>query len=39
MKKIIHFLICTITFAQNSEKPNILFIMSDDHTSQAMGVV
>jgi hypothetical protein len=22
----------------NSQKPNILFIMSDDHTSQAVGV-
>jgi len=26
-----------MSFAQSSEKPNILFIMSDDHTSTAIG--
>ena len=26
------------SYAQNKKKPNIIFIMSDDHTSQAFGV-
>ena len=29
--------LCPVLFAE-PERPNILFIMSDDHTSQAFGV-
>lgn len=36
-KSLICFLIVSTAFSQN-KKPNILFIMSDDHTSQAVGV-
>ena len=33
------FLIITVVFTQNkNQRPNILFIMSDDHTSQAWGL-
>lgn len=28
---------CSGVFARNNNRPNILFIMSDDHTSQAIG--
>lgn len=45
MKKILAFyLLSALVFsadtiaAQNNKKPNILFIMSDDHTTQAFGV-
>ena len=34
---ILAFSAAATIFAQN-EKPNILFIMSDDHTSQAWGI-
>ncbi len=30
-------LAASLTFAQSAERPNILFIMSDDHTAQAVG--
>ena len=33
------FIVCFITFAYaKNKRPNILFIMSDDHTSQAWGI-
>ena len=32
------FLICQIVLGQAKKKPNIIYIMSDDHTSQAIGV-
>ncbi len=33
------FVVCFITFAYaKNKRPNILFIMSDDHTSQAWGI-
>ncbi|SVB12873.1 uncharacterized protein METZ01_LOCUS165727, partial [marine metagenome] len=33
------FLIVDVVFTQNkNQRPNILFIMSDDHTSQAWGL-
>ena len=39
MKKTAHFLIALFVFSTLSaqKKPNIIFIMSDDHTSQAIG--
>ncbi|EDM25149.1 mucin-desulfating sulfatase (N-acetylglucosamine-6-sulfatase) [Lentisphaera araneosa HTCC2155] len=36
MKSVLFFLLCLPLLAE--QKPNILFIMSDDHTSQAVGV-
>ena len=45
MKSFVHFLwplmllqCCTTPSGQSSDQPNILFILSDDHTSQAWGV-
>jgi len=42
MKKYILLFVVTtfsfIVFAQDKQQPNILFIMSDDHASQAIGV-
>ena len=35
---ILSLSISWVSFAQKKKKPNILFIMSDDHTSQAFGV-
>ena len=31
-------LLCAQQYIEKSEKPNILFILSDDHTSQAWGI-
>ena len=33
------FLVVSVVFSRNkNQRPNILFIMSDDHTSQAWGL-
>lgn len=36
--KLIPFALFCMAISANADKPNILFIMSDDHTSQAIGV-
>ena len=40
MKKIALFIIIALLSCndKNNQKPNIVFIMSDDHTSQAWGI-
>jgi hypothetical protein len=40
MKKIALFIIIVLLSCndKNNQKPNIVFIMSDDHTSQAWGI-
>lgn len=43
MKRSIHYLLLTVVAApvwagNKSDQPNILFILSDDHTSQAWGI-
>ena len=37
MKNLLTFLLSTISFFAFSQKPNIIFIFSDDHTSQAIS--
>ena len=38
MKKIVLFILILSSCKSIDERPNILFIMSDDHTSQAWGI-